>query len=130
MLIAPMVLAPQSGGGSDGCARGFDTRIGARRGPASRLRAQKAASSGEEAGVETHYAQRGLKTLPPGLRPEQLPKAPGPQRCDGTVRGTSVLQQALKKKEEEEEKKVEMKEKEAQKVKQEELLAGERAATR
>ena len=91
------------------------------------LRAQKAASSREEAGVETHNALRGLKTLPPGMRPEQLPEAPGPQRCDRTVRGTSVgapvlavqslrgfdgvddtaakflLRQALKKKEEEEE---------------------------
>ena len=105
------------------------------------LRAQKAASSREEAGVETHHALRGLKTLPPGMRPEQLPEAPGPQRCDRTVRGISVgapllavqslrgfdgvdntaakflLQQALKlKKEEEEEEKREKarKEKEAQ----------------
>ena len=105
------------------------------------LRAQKAASSREEAGVETHHALRGLKTLPPGMRPEQLPEAPGPQRCDRTVRGTSVgapllavqslrgfdgvdntaakflLQQALKlKKEEEEEEKREKarKKKEAQ----------------
>ena len=91
------------------------------------LRAQKAASSREEAGVETHNAPRGLKTPPPGMRPEQLPEAPGPQRCDRTVRGTSVgapvlavqslrgfdgvddtaakflLRQALKKKKEEEE---------------------------
>ena len=43
------------------------------------LRAQKAASSREEAGVETHNALRGLKTLPPGMRPEQLPEAKGPQ---------------------------------------------------
>ena len=105
------------------------------------LRAQKAASSREEAGVESHHALRGLKTLPPGMRPEQLPEAPGPQRCDRTVRGTSVgapllavqslrgfdgvdntaakflLQQALKlKKEEEEEKEREQarKKKEAQ----------------
>ena len=32
------------------------------------LRAQRAASSREEAGVETHTALRGLKTLPPGMR--------------------------------------------------------------
>ena len=93
------------------------------------LRGLKAASSGEEAGVESSRTTplRGLKTLPPGMRPEQLPEAPGPQRCDRTVRGTSVgapvlavqslrgfdgvddtaarflLQQALKKEKEEEE---------------------------
>ena len=103
------------------------------------LRAQQAASSREEAGVETHNALRGLKTLPPGMRPEQLPEAPGPQRRDRTVRGTSVgssllavqslrgadgvdntaakflLQQALKmKKEEEEEKERRRKREEAQ----------------
>ena len=103
------------------------------------LRGQKAARSGEEAGVVTHNALRGLKTLPPGMRPEQLPEAPGPQRCDRTVRGTSVgapllavqslrgfdgvddtaakflLQQALKMKKEEEEEK-ERKEKELQEM--------------
>ena len=90
------------------------------------LRGQKAASSGEEAGVVTHNTLRGLKTLPPGMRSEQLPEAPGTQRCVRTVRGTSVgapllavqslrgfdgvddtaarflLRQALKKEEEEE----------------------------
>ena len=103
------------------------------------LRGQKAASSGEEAGVVTHNALRGLKTLPPGLRPEHLPEAPGPQRCDRTVRGTLVgapllavqslrgfdgvddaaakflLQQALKMKKEEEEEK-ERKEKDMQEM--------------
>ena len=53
------------------------------------LRAQMAASSREEAGVETHNALRGLKTLPPGMRPEQLSEAPGPQRSDRTVRRSS-----------------------------------------
>ena len=103
------------------------------------LRAQKAASSGEVEAYETHSALRGPKQPPPGMRSEQLPEAPGPQRCDRTVRGTSVgapllavqslrgfdgvddtaakflLQQALKLKKEEEEEK-ERKEKELQEM--------------
>ena len=105
---------------------------------------------------EPHYALRGQKTPPPGERPAPLSEVAAPQRSDRTVRhsardalllvvpalrgddgvdGTTLrflLEQnlSLKKKQEEEEKEREMKEKEAQKVKLEELLAGERAATR
>ena len=39
---------------------------------------------------ETHSALQRPKQPPPGERPEQLPETPGPQRCDRTVRGTSV----------------------------------------
>ena len=42
-----------------------------------------------EAGYEMHYAPRGPKTLPPGMRPEQLSEHLGLPRCDRTVRGTS-----------------------------------------
>ena len=146
VLNAPMVrLAQRSGGGSGARPSQWSLPAlhhsqDARSEVAHEaLRGQKAASSGEEAGVVTHNALRGLKTLLPGMRPEQLPEAPGLQRCDRTVRGTSVgapllavqslrgfdgvddtaakflLQQALKMKKEEEEEK-ERKEKELQEM--------------
>ena len=122
MLLA--LVPPDGGKAMELAAALHHSRDG---GPVSHsaLRGLKAASSGEEAGVESHNALRGLKTLPLGMQPEQLPEPPGPQRCDRTVRGTSVgaplfavqslrgfdgvddtaakflLQQALKKKEEE-----------------------------
>ena len=43
----------------------------------SALRGLKAASSGEEAGVESHNALRGLKTLPPGCGRSSCPKLRG-----------------------------------------------------
>ena len=154
VLNAPMVpLALRSGGGSDGCARGFDTSgrpshwssprpcitavmWGLGRTPAYGHRRRRV--EGEVEAYETHSALRGAKQPPPGERPEQLLEAPGPQRCDRTVRGTSVgapllavqslrgfdgvddtaakflLLQALKMKKEEEEK--ERKEKEMQEM--------------
>ena len=133
-LVAPTRAADRRNGACRGHSRDARSEV-AHEAP----RGQKAATSGEEAGVVTHHALRGLKTLPPGMRPEQLPEAPGPQRCDRTVRGTSVgvpllavqslrgfdgvdntaakflLQQALKlKKEEEEEKERRRKREEAQ----------------
>ena len=89
---------------------------------------QLRARAREEAGVETYNALREQKTLPPGMRPEQIPEARGrrgatAQCAAGTSRGAPLLavqslrgfdgvddtaakfllQQALEKKKEEEE---------------------------
>ena len=119
------------------------------------LRAQKSASSGEVEAHETHSALRGPKQPPPGERPGILLE-PLPQRSDRSRRHFSgdthptpglpvlagaagevvdssalaFLTRAALEERRKEEKKVEMKGKEAQKVKQEELLAWERVATR
>ena len=100
MLIAPMVpLALRSGGGSDGCARGFDTsgrpshwsspRLcitavmwGLGRTPAYGHRRRRAQAH------ETHSVLRGPKQPPPGERPGILAQ-PGPQRSDRSRRHSS-----------------------------------------
>ena len=117
-------------------------------------RGQKLARVGEEVVHDPHVAPRGPKTPPPGERPGILPERL-PQRSDRSQRhfsGDGLPQLALpslasaageavdsatlaflkraaleeRRKEEEEE----MKEKEAQKVKREELIASERAPKR
>ena len=50
------------------------------------LRSQKTATrAGEEAGSETYYAPRGLKTLPLGMRPAPPSEVAGPQGAAATV---------------------------------------------
>ena len=50
------------------------------------LRSQRTATRArEEAGSETYYAPRGLKTLPPGTRPAPLSEVAGPQGAAATV---------------------------------------------
>ena len=44
----------------------------------------------EEAGHETYCGLRAPMPLPPGTRPAPLSEVAGPQRCDRTVRGTSL----------------------------------------
>ena len=123
-LVAPTRAADRR----SGACRGLASQPGCKVGSCARSPTEtEGGKLREEAGVVTHNAPRGLKTLPPGMRPEQLPEAPGPQRCDRTVHGTSMgapllavqslrglggvddtaakllLQQALKMKKEEEE---------------------------
>ena len=50
------------------------------------LRSQKTATrASEEAGSDTYYAPRGLKTLPPGTRPAPPSEVAGPQGAAATV---------------------------------------------
>ena len=118
-------------------------------------RGPKMARVGEGVEHEQHDGLRAQKPPLPGVRPGCL-FDPVPQRSDRTVRHSSgeahltlglpvlagasgevvdtsalaFLTRAALEERRKEEKKVEMKEKEAQKVKQEELLARQRAATR
>ena len=105
------------------------------------LRSQKTATrASEEAGSETYYAPRGLKTLPPGTRPAPPSEVAGPQGAAATVgyvaagalllvvaslaggddvdaTTVSYLLSVALAKEKEEEKEKEVKEKEAEEVK-------------
>ena len=82
-------------GGSDDCARGGDTSSSRSALAAAThhsaqqngaLRSQRTATRArEEAGSETYYAPRGLKTLPPGTRQAPLSEVAGRQGAAATV---------------------------------------------
>ena len=58
--------------------------------PHDALRGQEKRAGREEAGLETHSGLRAPTPLPPEMRPAPLSEVAGAQRCDRTVRGTSL----------------------------------------
>ena len=58
-------------------------------------RGQEKRAGREETGLETHSGLRAPTPLPPGMRPAPLSEVAGQQRCDRTLRGTSLAAPSL-----------------------------------